>query len=153
MWSDIFKRKSYDFVSEIIETKDNGILMSGSTTSYGTAWDYAILKYKSLDKSDLIFLNPIDSIITFTEENIVLKACIQGYRIPKKTKIICNEKEITTITTFIISDKKNCDFILEYNFKLNKGINKIEIQLTDYKDFQLSKFRTIYYIPPPVEIW
>ena len=153
MWQELFKRRSDDFVSKIIETQDNGILMAGSTYATGKSWDYGILKYASIDRSEIYFTNPIDSVISYTSEILEMEGCIQGYKIPKEIKVYCNNIYVETIDSFTISDDPDCDFNFKYKLFLNKGKNEVEFKVTDFKDFQFSGFRTIYYFPPPAKIW
>ncbi len=151
--TETFKRKSNDFVSGIIETDDNGILMVGTTSHFGNGLDYALLKYKSLDRSEMVFINPTDSVLSINIDSIKIETCIQGFDTPKKVVVFINDNYITTITNFEESPDPDCDYIFNYDAKLENGINIIKFEVTDFKDFKFTKQKVIYYIPTPAIIW
>ena len=82
-----------------------------------------------------------------------MEGCIQGYKMPKEIQVYCNGIYIETVSSFTVSTEPDCDFNFKYELLLNKGKNEVEFKVTDFKDFQFSGFRTIYYFPPPAKIW
>jgi len=152
-WQETFKRKSNDFVAQIIETEDNGILIAGSTSHFGNALDFGLLKYKSLDRSEIIFKTPIDSILSINIDSTSIETCIQEFDKPKKVDVFINDIYVTSISKFEESPDPDCDYIFNYNAKLENGINTIRFEITDFKDFKFNGQRIIYYIPSPSIIW
>ncbi len=153
IWTETFKRKSNDFVSEIIETKDKGILLAGSTSHFGNGLDYGLLKYQTLDRSKIIFLDLTDSVVSLNVDTITIRTCIQGFKKPKKVDVFINNKYITTISSFTESIDPEFDFLFNYDAKLENGINIINFKITDFSDEKFEAQKVIYYIPPPVKLW
>lgn len=153
VWQDKFRRKSNDFVTEITETNDNGIVLVGSTSSFGNAMDYAVLKYNSKDRSELIFVNINQPTISVTQDSIFIKTFIQGYKVPKEVRIFINDQYITTETNFSSAPSPDYDFIFNYNAKLKLGENTVKFIVKDYKDYEFEREIKIYYIPPPPRRW
>jgi len=152
---DYFNRKSLDISSSIIETIDNALIVSGVTYSIGNAWDYALLKYSSKDRSTITIFNPMDSITSSTSDTLALKYCIKSFKTPQNLQIFDNEQLVDFISTMPIrNDEDNeCPFLFEYKLVLEFGKNEIEIKVLDEKGYYFSAFKTIYYYPEPAKTW
>ena len=85
--------------------------------------------------------------------NLDINGCVLGYRVPKKIQLFSNKEFITEISPIADTSDNNCDFYFQHELLLEKGLNEVEIRITDYKNFQFSGYRTIYLIPPPTKIW
>lgn len=154
IWEKTFKRKSDDFASQIIEGKDNALIISASTYSLGKSWNYGVLKYKSIEISDLIFVTPKDEIATVYNQILNINAYITGYKKPKEVVIYINKKHIITVTKFkLLSRDVTNKYELNLDLKLENGYNLIEFFITDYKDFKFSKIKQIYYLPQATPHW
>jgi len=152
---DFFNRRSLDISSSIIETIDNALVMAGATFSIGNAWDYALLKYSSKDRSTVTISSPGDS-ITATISNILnLKFCIKSYKKPQNIQIYNNEKldNFTTDIPPINESSTECPYYVDYKMILNYGKNEIEVKILDEKGYYFSDFKTIYYYPEPAKTW
>jgi hypothetical protein len=152
LWQNIFVRKSLDYSNKIIETRDNGLAMAGTTYMQGMGWDYALLKFKNNDLPQISFYQ--DSITTSINENYTIHSCISSKSNLKNIQVFFNDsllvnnarRKSNPVTT-------GCDIPLDTELKLLKGINKVELVITDYKNHQIKNSCKIYFIPPSQENW
>jgi len=152
-WKRIFERQSDDYAAQIIETQDNGIVVATSTYSIDKAWNFGILKYKSLEQSDLVFVTPIEEVSTVFQKNIPIDACIKGYKRPIEVKIYINKQLVDVVTSFNVGNGGNCNYNLQFNLELKNGLNSIDFVVTDYKEYKFVRSRTVYYLPNATPHW
>ncbi len=149
IWEDTFKKKSLDFPNSIIESKDNGLIIAGSTFTGSQGWDYAILKYKDANKTDIIFNQPDDSVITSITEEYDISVCVKSYKKPKNVDIIVNGVlQIPNAYNPTLISSKECPYPIFNTLKFQKGTNTVKVVVTDERDYIVSKEREIFYIPP-----
>ena len=153
LWENIFARRSLDYANDIKETRDNGLAVCGTTYMQGRGWDYALLKFINNDQPVITFNQ--DSVSTSTKQNFVLNACVKIKSNLKNVQIMFNDSVIVNNANKNItrSEIEDCNIPLKTIFKLKKGINEVEIVLTDYKEHHVRKKCKIYFIPPSEIIW
>ncbi len=152
LWQNIFVRNSLDYSNKIIETRDNGLAIAGTTYMQGRGWDYALLKFKNNDLPQISFYQ--DSITTSIVEYYTLRSCITSKSNLKNIQVFFNDslfldnarRKTNSIST-------GCDIPLEAELKLIKGMNKVELVITDFKNHQIRNGCKIYFIPPSQENW
>lgn len=152
-WEKVFKRKSDDYAAQIIEGEDNGLMVAASTYTVDKAWNFGLLKFKSLERSDLRFVTPKQQISTVYDQNIPIDAYIKGYKKPIEIKIYINRNLVTTVKKFKVLNDTVWDYSLQYNLKLTNGLNIVDFVVTDYKEFKFIKTRKIYYLPGATPHW
>lgn len=154
IWYDFFNRQSLDIGKSIIETKENALVICGVTYSIGNAWDYALLKYTSGEKSTLTINNPQDSVLTIIQDTIVLDICINSYRKPVNLTVSNNSVIQEFINVFPEKDEiGECPFSMQVKLNLELGKNEIEFKALDEKKYEFIEKRIIYYLPPPSKTW
>jgi hypothetical protein len=152
IWENIFVRNSLEYSNRVIETRDNGLAIAGTTYAQGRGWDFALLKFRNNDLPEINFYQ--DSVSTSINEDYLLKSCITTKSNLKNIQLFFNDsltidqfkREGTTVT-------QGCDIPLNTQLKLTKGLNNIELVLTDYKNHQTRKTCKVYFIPPSEENW
>ncbi len=153
LWENIFARKSLDYSNKVLETRDNGLAITGTTYMQGRGWDFALLKYKNDDLPEISFYQ--DSVATSIHENYTLRACVSTKSNLKNIQVYFND------SLFVDHAKKNenraenleCDIPLNVDLQLVQGFNKIDLILTDYKNHQTKSSCKVYFIPPTEEHW
>jgi len=152
LWENIFARRSLDYANDIKETRDNGLAVCGTTYMQGRGWDFALLKFINNDQP-VITLNR-DSVSTSIKENFVLNACVKIKSNLKNVQILFNDSIVVNNANRSTNPEENdCDIPLKTILKLKKGLNNVEIVLTDYKEHHIRKKCKIYFIPPSEVIW
>ncbi|MBN2890849.1 MAG: hypothetical protein JXL97_03195 [Bacteroidales bacterium] len=152
-WEKIFTRKSDDYASDIIEDANNGLVIGASTYTIDKAWNFGIVKFKSLEMSDMKFISPIAPIATIYTERLPVSATITGYKKPVEVKIYVNMQHITTITNFEQIDHTSNQYSWNNEIPLNYGLNVIDFIVTDYKNYKFVKSKKIYYLPNSTPHW
>ncbi len=152
-WERVFYRKSDDYASDIIEDANNALVIGASTYSIDKAWNYGIVKFKSLEMSDMRFVFPFDNIATVFTQKMPVNAVITGYQKPLEVKVYINMQYVTTITDFQQKDTIGNEFTWENEIPLKYGENNIDFVVTDYKDFKFVKSKKIYYFPNSTPHW
>ncbi|MCQ2973283.1 MAG: hypothetical protein MJ211_00575 [Bacteroidales bacterium] len=151
MWSNIFKRKSQDYPKELVETRDNGLLLAGTTNSFGKGWDMAVLKMYNIERTDLQFSFPSDSISSTLNESIDITLCLNSFGIPNSVKVFVNDNMQVYVNEFHkpsdAEKRDGCDFPLSYNVNLNYGINTVKFVVKDYKNYEFEKQIIVYRLP------
>ncbi|MCQ2251194.1 MAG: hypothetical protein MJZ66_08810 [Bacteroidales bacterium] len=151
VWHNMFKRKSQDYAKSIVETHDHGLLLAGTTFSFGKGWDMAVLKMKIQETTDLAFTFPTDSVSTTLLDNVTFSMCLKSFGVPNDVKVLVNNKVQLVDSEFKAppEDQKSsgCDFPLSYNIMLEPGINKIDVEVRDYKMHKFSKKLVVYRLP------
>ena len=153
VWKDIFRHKSDDYVAQIIEGVDNSIIIGVSTYGIDVGWNYGVLKYRSIEQSDLIFLSPKDKIMTYYSKFLPVYAYVRGFKKPKNLKIYINGKLWKDIYNFKIMPYEEHKYVVNYDIPLNYGKNVIDFVVNDYKNYKFVKSKTVYYLPSPVRHW
>ncbi len=152
-WKNVYEKESDDYAMQVIETRDNGLLVGVSTYAIDQSWNYGVLKYKNLIKSDLFFVKPIDPHLTIAQKDISIKSFVKSYKKPQKVRIYINQKLVKVVTDFpLILDKPHC-FALNLDLRLKNGLNVIDFEVTDYKDYTFVKTRKIYTLPNAIPHW
>lgn len=152
-WERVFVRKSDDYASQIIEDNNNALFIGASTFSIGKAWNYGIIKFKNIERSDLIFKNIIKNAITLFNDTVVVDANIVGYKKPKILKVYNNSELIYFTNEFKLTDAENYFYNIKLKISLHKGLNVIDFIITDYKDYTFLKSKKMYYIPASSPHW
>lgn len=94
-WGKVYETKSLDYVNTLIETKDKGLVLAGSTYIDGlNGWDFAILKFSNVKKSEFNFETTFDtrydSIMSVTKDTVLLELCANGISQLDSMKIFIN---------------------------------------------------------------
>ncbi len=153
VWQDVFRHKSDDYVAQIIEGVDNSVLIGISTHGIDVGWNYGVLKYRSIEQSDLIFFSPKDKILTYYSGFLPVYGYIRGYKKPKNLKIYINRKLWKDVNHFSIMPYEEHKFLVNYDIPLHYGKNVIDFVVTDYKNYKFVKSKTVYYLPSPARHW
>ena len=155
LWENIFARKSLDYPNSVIETRDNGLAITGTTYMQGRGWDFALLKFKNTDQPTIGFSQ--DSVATSTIPEYSIQACINTKSNLKKIQVFFNDSlflDRAGINNSIIQQKESdCDIPIPLNFTLKKGINIIKVLITDYKNHQIINECKVYFIPKSEIVW
>lgn len=153
LWQNIFLRNSLDYSNKILETRDNGLAIVGTTYMQGRGWDYALLKYRNDDLPVITFGQ--DSVATSIHDLYRLNSCISTKSSLKNIQVFFNDSllvdQAKRPVNVIVND--DCDIPLSIDLQLIKGLNVVELVLTDYKNHQTKNSCKIYFIPPSEENW
>ncbi len=154
LWQNIFARTSLDYPNKVIETRDNGLALIGTSYMQGNGWDFAVLKYKNTDQSKIEFEQ--DSVSSSITQMYKLKLCISAKSNLKNIQLFFNDSlyqdsikqpKLTTTTD------TDCDIPLTFNLKLVKGENNVKLVITDFKNYSIKKVCKIYFVPDVRESW
>ena len=152
LWENIFIRKSLEYSSKVIETRDNGLAIAGTTYAQGRGWDFALLKFKNDDLPLIHFYQ--DSVSTSISESYRLKSCISTKSNLRNIQVFFNDSLLVDQYKRVSqAGQADCDIPLTVDLMLLMGINELEIVLTDFKDHQIRKNCKIYFLPPSGENW
>lgn len=153
LWEDIFLRNSLDYSNKVLETKDNGLAIVGTTYMQGRGWDYALLKFRNDDLPEILFYQ--DSVATSIYQDYKLRSCISTKSNLKNIQVFFNDSLLLDQAKRPTSmlDSNDCDIPLNVDLELVKGLNIVELVLTDYKDHKTRNSCKIYFIPPTEETW
>ncbi len=153
LWENVFARKSLDYSNKVIETRDNGLAITGTTYMQGRGWDFALLKYKNDDLPEIQFYQ--DSVSTSIYQDYNLKACVSTKSNLKNIQFFFNDSLLVDHakkeTAFVKTG--DCDIPLNIDLQLLQGENRIELVLTDYKNHQTRSSCKVYFIAPTEEHW
>lgn len=152
-WQKVFIRESDDFVAEIIEGADNSLMVAATNYNRDIGWNYGVLKYTSIEMSDMHFIAPENDILTVYNSKLDINAYITGYKRPLNLKIFINNKLYTNINSFAVKMGETNKYLLNNQIDLINGKNTIDFVVTDYKKFQFTKTLIVYYLPEPTPIW
>ena len=151
MWDFNFKRKSQDYSKAVVETRDNGLLLVGTTNSLGKGWDYGVLKMVNVERTDLQFHFPADSVSATTKNMLNITLCLNSFGIPNSVKVFVNgQMQVNENEFHKLPDNEKqpgCDFPLSYNVSLSDGVNIIRFVVRDYKNYEFEKQLRIYKLP------
>lgn len=153
IWNIVFYRKSDDFASQITEGPDNSLIIGASTNSLDKSWNYGVVKYRSIEASDLVFIKPYSKKISINTNKLPVEGYILGYKKPKLLKIYNNRNLVDSISDFQLFTSKVNSYFVQSNISLKQGYNEIDFVVTDYKDFKFVRTLKVYYIPTPKPIW
>ncbi len=143
-----FKKISLDYGEQIIETTDKGLLMTGSTYHNENGWDYALLKYKNINRTDAEFILPERKIMTSSQPVIKVKICLNGFAPPKESLIFLNNDVLyTDIYNELAVSENFCLYPVYADIPLQKGLNTIAVFIEDEHGYSSQDIREVYYIP------
>lgn len=153
IWENIFNRKSLDYPNKVMETRDNGLAIVGTTYMQGRGWDFALLKYKNDDLPEINFYQ--DSITTSIHQIFEFKACISTKSNLKNIQVFFNDSLLVDQAEKDpeMSKTIECDFPISTELELLEGLNQVEVVITDFKNHQIRNNCKIYFIPPTEEHW
>jgi len=155
LWETVFERKSLDYPNAIIETRDNGLAIAGTTYTQGRGWDYALLKFKNEDQPTIHFNQ--DSVATSIEKEYTVKACIKTKSELKNVQVFFNDTlfadQVDRVPAHLQTDSTDCNIPIPIFVQLKKGQNKIKVVITDYKNHQIINECKVYFIPPAELVW
>ncbi len=152
LWQNIFVRNSLDYSNKIIETRDNGLAIAGTTYMQGRGWDFALLKFRNSDLPQINFEQ--DSVTTSINEYYNLHSCISTKSNLKNIQVFFNDSLLVDNAKRKMNSKSSeCDIPLDTELKLVKGLNNVEVVITDFKNHQIRNGCKIYFIPPTHENW
>jgi len=120
----------------------------------GRGWDFALLKFRNNDQPTISFMQ--DSVATSNSPFYVLKSCINTKSNLKNTQVFFNDSLILDNAN---KDKKiniqenDCNIPIDLKLDLLKGVNKVKIVITDFKNHQIENECIVYFIPPSEVIW
>jgi len=154
LWQKIFARKSLDYPNGIIETIDNGLAVAGTTYTQGGGWDFALLKFKNVNQPSINFMQ--DSVATSNKEKYELKSCIKTKSNLKNIQVYFNDSLIInnankSIKINVTND--DCNIPVDISINLLKGLNRVKLIITDFKNHQIENECKVYFIPPSEVIW
>jgi hypothetical protein len=152
-WLKIFKRRSEDYAAQIIEAKDNALVVGATDIKLNKGSNYGVVKYKSIEMSDMFFVSPTKKLLTVYNPFLKIDAFITGYKKPKNVKIYLNRKLISVEKNLPLSLDEIHKYLLKKDLKLQKGQNIIDFVVTDYKNYVFVKTLHVYYLPSPATIW
>ncbi len=154
LWETVFSRKSLDYPNAVIETRDNGLAIAGTTYTQGRGWDYALLKFKNEDQPTISFSQ--DSVTTSVNQKYNISACIKTKSNLKNVQVFFNDSlfadQIKRIPAHLQTET-DCNIPIPLNFELKKGLNKIKVVITDFKDHRIIGECKVYFIPPSEIVW
>ena len=151
LWTHSFKRKSQDYAKAIVETRDNGILLAGTTLSFGKGWDMAVLKMQPEDRTDLFFSFPSDTLSTTLRKTLNFEMCLNSFGVPIEVLVSVNgrvqiiDNDFQKLTAE--QRKTGCDYPLSYPVSLKPGKNIVKVEIIDYKNYTFSKRIEVYGLP------
>ena len=151
LWTHSFKRKSQDYAKAIVETRDNGILLAGTTLSFGKGWDMAVLKMQPEDRTDLFFSFPSDTLSTTLRKTLNFEMCLNSFGVPIEVLVSVNgrvqiiDNDFQKLTAE--QRKTGCDYPLSYPVSLKPGKNIVKVEIIDYKNYTFSKQIEVYRLP------
>ena len=151
IWHYIFKRKSQDYAKSVVETRDNGLLIAGTTFSFGKGWDMAVLKMKNYEKKEIVMSFPKDSVSTTLRKDAELRICLNGFGVPNNVTVFVNDIPQVAASEFrqpTEEDKKNgCELPLSYIVNLTTGLNVIRLEVMDSRNYSFEKQISLYSLP------
>ena len=151
IWNQAFKRKSQDYAKSIVETRDNGILLAGTTFSFGKGWDMAVLKMQPEERTELFFSFPSDSLSTTLRKTLNFEMCLNSFGVPIEVMVSANGRVQIIDNDFqkIAAEdlKGGCDYPLSYTVNLRPGKNIIKVEVVDYKNYTFEKEIEVYRLP------
>lgn len=153
IWEKIIFTKTEDYASDLIEGFDNSLLLAASIHTISRSWDVSLVKYKSVEASDIKISIPSKPLVSLNTEKMFIKGFIIGYKKPKFLEIYLNDVLVQKIENF--EENTNVKFRFDFSLfvDLKMGQNIIKLVVTDYKDFVFSKKLMVYYIPDLTKIW
>jgi hypothetical protein len=154
VWQSDFLRKSYDYPSSVTETRDNGLISVGATYNLEQGWDYAALKYRTNNKTRIVFSSPYDTISASGVKDFELDICFTGDNSIQNVDVTVNgslQFSGQPSKNLITTKECPCPFIEIVH--LQPGMNKVKISARDNRNYFVSEERIIYYIPPPNITW
>ncbi len=151
LWDHAFKRKSLDYAKCIFETRDHGILLAGTTFSFGKGWDMAVLKMLPEEKTDLFFSFPSDSLSTTLKKSLTFEMCLNSFGVPIEARVYVNGKLQVIESDFqkiaAENQQSGCDYPLSYPVNLKYGKNIVKVEILDYKNYTFEKSIEVYRLP------
>lgn len=143
-----FSKRSLDFADDLIETSDKGLLLAGSTYHNENGHDYAVLKYKNVNRTDAEFLIPEKLSITTSRPVLKVKICINGFAPPEKSLIFLNNEELfSEIYNPLAVSEQYCLYPVYLDIPLKKGLNTIAVLIEDRHGYTAEDIREVYYLP------
>jgi hypothetical protein len=127
--------------------------IAGTTYMQGRGWDFALLKFKNDDQPKIHFMQ--DSVATSPTSQYNLPSCINTKSSLKNVQVFFNDSLFLDNAN---KDKKietedECNMPLYLEFNLLKGLNKVKVVITDFKDHKIEHECKVYFIPPSGVIW
>ncbi len=154
LYYDVYRRKTIDYPESIIELSDNGILLTGHTWHIQQGWDYAVLKYKDANKTDIRFQIPQTSEASTTLQAYSIKACITSFAQPVRADVIADGIiQISDAYSPLTMSEPDCMYPVLAETKLKPGKNIITVAVKDKRGNIVTAERIINYIPPTEMSW
>lgn len=152
-WEDTYGSNGFDYATNIIETKDKGILISGSSyANEHLGWDFALLKLTRDGISDYLlpkinFVNPSDTVSTSDTASYELEVCVQSIDSIRNVQIFLNDSLIMDDVQFNYSlADSSCNARIKETLMLREGENNITVRATNVAGSTLSDIYRIFYI-------
>lgn len=154
IFHDIYRRKTIDFPHALLETSDNGVVLVGSTWHIEHGWDYAVLKYKDINKTDVEFHLPQKPEAGSPGKHTRIKACVTSFDEPENVDIVVNGiVQIPDAYDPLFISEEKCLYPINAELRLSPGENQVMIAVKDKRGNIVTEERTIYYIPPADMSW
>jgi len=154
LYFDTYRRSSIDFPEAIFEAFDNGIIMTGHTWHIQQGWDYAVLKYRDANKTDVRFKTPEPLIATSPTATYEIQACITSFTEPLRADVIVNGViQVSDAYSSFSMSEQDCMFPVITTIKLKPGMNKVTVAVKDKRGNIVSADRVVYYIPASEMSW
>jgi len=152
-WEDTYGGNGYDYATNVIETKDKGLVIAGSSYSNEhMGWDFALLKLTRDGISGYLlpqinFSSPKDSISTSADSLFQLDVCINSIDSIRNIQIFLNDSLYIDNINFTYSRADStCNAHIYELLTLKEGENKIVVKATNVAGTTESNIFRIFYI-------
>ncbi len=152
-WEEQFGGKGYDYATNIVETKDKGLVIAGSSyANEHMGWDFAVLKLTRDGISDYLLpqikvSNPLDTISTVDYSSFLFEACIRSIDSLKNIQVYYNDSLFLDNVPFNYSRADStCNTMISVQLNLKEGENRVYIKATNVAGTSTSYIYRIFYI-------
>lgn len=143
-----FRKQSLDYAEQVIETKDKGLFLVGSTYHNENGWDYAALKFKNIYRTDAEFITPESAVVSVAHPEIEVKICINSFELPEEMRLSINGSVYSTEFYNASAVPENaCLYPVYLTIPLQPGINKVRVTAKDRNGYVAEDLLIVHYIP------
>jgi len=152
-YEEIFKRKSVDYATAIIETGDKGLAIAGTTYSMDArSWDYALLKFKNKNYPDTLGIcinDPPGNLLNSAYPIFTFNMCINSPNPISDIQLYQNDSLIENHLhrNLDLKDDRYCPFSLTYPLHLKVGKNTVQVIVIDRFFNEVEEKFVVYYLP------
>ncbi len=152
-WEEQYGGNGYDYATNVVETKDKGLIIAGSSYSNEhLGWDFALVKLTRDGISDyllpqIVVHSPQDTVLSVEGKIFQLDACIQSMDSLKTVQIFFNDSLLVDNLLFTYSrEDSTCNSKILQTLNLKEGENKIYIKATNVAGTSISLIYRIFYV-------